>query len=81
MKRESRRQEFVWGFQYSLPGSKTHHLSQEKSNSLRGSTEVVNIHYLGQIQNLGQNKYNETNMENPESGVDECSYLNIESAL
>ena len=55
MKRESRSQEFVWGFQYSLLGSKIHHLGQEKSNSLRGSTEVVNIHYLGQIQNLGQN--------------------------
>ena len=35
--------------------SNIHYLGQEKSNSLRGSTEVVNIHYLGQIQNLGQN--------------------------
>ena len=35
--------------------STIHYLGQEKSNSLRGSTEVVNIHYLGQIQNLGQN--------------------------
>ena len=56
LKRESRSQEYVWGFQYSLLGSKIHHLGQEKLNSLRGSTEVVNIHYLGHIQNLGQNK-------------------------
>ena len=56
LKRESRSQEYVWGFQYSLVGSKIHHLGQEKSNSLHGSTKVVNIHYLGQIQNLGRNK-------------------------
>ena len=56
LKHESRSQEYVWGFQYSLFGSKIHHLGQEKSNSLRGSTKVVNIHYLGQIQNLGQNR-------------------------
>ena len=37
--------------------SNIHYLGQEKSNSLRGSTKVVNIHYLGQIQNLGQNRY------------------------
>ena len=36
--------------------SNIHYLGQEKSNSLHGSTEVVNIHYLGQIQNLGQNR-------------------------
>ena len=30
-------------------------MGQEKSNSLHGSTQVVNIHYLGQIHNLGQN--------------------------
>ena len=35
--------------------SNIHYLGQEKSNSLRGSTEILNIHYLGQIQNLGQN--------------------------
>ena len=35
--------------------SNIYYLGQEKSNSLRGSTEVVNIHYLGQTQNLGQN--------------------------
>ena len=37
--------------------SNIHYLGQEKSNSLRGSTEVVNIHNLGQIQNLGQNNF------------------------
>ena len=37
-------------------GSKIHYLGQEKSNSLHGSTQVVNIHYLGQIHNLGQNR-------------------------
>ena len=36
---------------------KIHHLGEEKSNSLRGPTQAVNIHYLGQIHNLGQNKY------------------------
>ena len=55
LKHESTRPEFVWGFQCSLLGSKTHYLGQEKSNSLHGSTQVVNIHYLGQIHNLGQN--------------------------
>ena len=35
--------------------SNVHCLGQEKSNSLHGSTQVVNIHYLGQIHNLGQN--------------------------
>ena len=59
LKRERRSQEYVWGIQYSLLGSKIHHLGQEKSNSLRGSTKVVNvnIHYLGQIQNLGSEQY------------------------
>ena len=55
LKHESTSPEFVWGFQCSLLGSKIHHLGQEKSNSLHGSTQVVNIHYLGQIHNLGQN--------------------------
>ena len=55
LKHESTRPEFVWGFQCSLLGSKIHYLGQEKSNSLHGSTQVVNIHYLGQIHNLGQN--------------------------
>ena len=36
--------------------SNVHYLGQEKSNSLHGSTQVVNIHYLGQIHNLGQNR-------------------------
>ena len=52
---ESTGPEFIWGFQCSLLGSKIHYLGQEKSNSLHGSTQVVNIHYLGQIHNLGQN--------------------------
>ena len=43
LKHESRSPEFVWGFQCSLPGSKIHHLGQEKSNSLRGPTQAVNI--------------------------------------
>ena len=30
---------------------KIHYLGQEKSNSLHGSTQVVNIHYFGQIKN------------------------------
>ena len=55
LKYESTSPEFVWGFQCSLLGSKIHYLGQEKSNSLHGSTQVVNIHYLGQIHNLGQN--------------------------
>ena len=55
LKHESTSPEFVWGFQCSLLGSKIHYLGQEKSNSLHGSTQVVNIHYLGQIHNLGQN--------------------------
>ena len=54
--------EFVWGFQCSLLGSKIHYLGQEKSNSLHGSTQVVNIHYLGQIHNLGQNIHNGTHV-------------------
>ena len=54
LKHESTSPEFVWGFQCSLLGSKIHYLGQEKSNSLDGSTQVVNIHYLGQIHNLGQ---------------------------
>ena len=57
LKYESTSPEFVWGFQCSLLGSKIHYLGQEKSNSLHGSTQVVNIHYLGQIHNLGQNIY------------------------
>ena len=56
LKHESTSPEFVWGFQCSLLGSKIHYLGQEKSNSLHGSTQVVNIHYLGQIHNLGQNR-------------------------
>ena len=48
LKHESTSPEFVWGFQCSLLGSKIHYLGQEKSNSLHGSTQVVNIHYLGQ---------------------------------
>ena len=55
LKHETTSLEFVWGFQCSLLGSKIHYLGQEKSNSLHGSTQVVNIHYLGQIHNLGQN--------------------------
>ena len=55
LKHESTSPEFVWGFQCSLLGSKIHYLGQEKSNSSHGSTQVVNIHYLGQIHNLGQN--------------------------
>ena len=55
LKHESTNPEFVWGFQCSLLGSKIHYLGQEKLNSLHGSTQVVNIHYLGQIHNLGQN--------------------------
>ena len=55
LKHESTSPEFVWGFQCSLLGSKIHYVGQEKSNSLHGSTQVVNIHYLGQIHNLGQN--------------------------
>ena len=55
LKHESTSPEFIWGFQCSLLGSKIHYLGQEKSNSLHGSTQVVNIHYLGQIHNLGQN--------------------------
>ena len=55
LKHESTSPEFVWGSQCSLLGSKIHYLGQEKSNSLHGSTQVVNIHYLGQIHNLGQN--------------------------
>ena len=55
LKHESTSPEFVWGFQCSLLGSKIHYLGQEKSNSLHGSTQVVNIHKLGQIHNLGQN--------------------------
>ena len=58
LKHESTSPEFVWGFQCSLLGSKIHYLGQEKSNSLHGSTQVVNIHYLGQIHNLGQNNSN-----------------------
>ena len=54
LKHESTSPGFVWGFQCSLLGSKIHYLGQEKSNSLHGSTQVVNIHYLGQIHNLGQ---------------------------
>ena len=57
LKHESRSPEFVWGFQFSLPGSKIHHLGQEKPNSLRGPIQAVSIHYLVQIHNLGQNKY------------------------
>ena len=57
--------EFVWGFQCSLFGSKIHYLGQEKSNSLHGSTQVVNIHYLGQIHNLGQNRYSKSQLRNP----------------
>ena len=57
LKHESTSPGFVWGFQCSLLGSKIHYLGQEKSNSLHGSTQVVNIHYLGQIHNLGQNMY------------------------
>ena len=57
LKHESTSPEFIWGFQCSLLGSKIHYLGQEKSNSLHGSTQVVNIHYLGQIHNLGQNIY------------------------
>ena len=56
LKHESTSREFVWGFQCSLLGSKIHYLGQEKSNSLHGSTQVVNIHYLGQIHNLGRNR-------------------------
>ena len=56
LKHESTSPEFIRGFQCSLLGSKIHYLGQEKSNSLHGSTQVVNIHYLGQIHNLGQNK-------------------------
>ena len=56
LKHESTSPEFVWGFQCSLLGSKIHYLGQEKSNSLHGSTQVANIHYLGQINNLGQNR-------------------------
>ena len=55
LKHESTSPEFIWGFQCSLLGSKIHYLGQEKPNSLHGSTQVVNIHYLGQIHNLGQN--------------------------
>ena len=55
LKHESTSPEFIWGFQCSLLGSKIHYLGQGKSNSLDGSTQVVNIHYLGQIHNLGQN--------------------------
>ena len=55
LKHESSSPEFVWGFQCSLLGSKIRYFGQEKSNSLHGSTQVVNIHYLGQIHNLGQN--------------------------
>ena len=44
--------------------STIHYLGQQKSNSLRGSTEVVNIHYLGQIQNLGQNRAREWKKKN-----------------
>ena len=55
LKHDSTNPEFVWGFKCSLIGSKIHYLGQEKSNSLHGSTQVVNIHYLGQIRNLGQN--------------------------
>ena len=55
LKHESTSPEFVWGFQCSLLGSKIHYLGQEKLNSSHGSTQVVNIHYLGQIHNLGQN--------------------------
>ena len=32
-------------------------LGLRKIESLHGSTQVVNIHYLGQIHNLGQNKF------------------------
>ena len=56
LKHESTSPEFVWGSQCSLLGSKIHYLGQEKSNSLHGSTQVVNIHYLGQTHNLGQNR-------------------------
>ena len=55
LKHESTSPEFICGFQCSLLGSKIHYLGQGKSNSLHGSTQVVNIHYLGQIHNLGQN--------------------------
>ena len=58
LKHESTSPEFVWGFQCSLLGSKIHYLGQEKSNSLHGSTQVVNIHSLGQIHNLGQKRSN-----------------------
>ena len=34
--------------------SNAHFLGQEKSNALHGSNQVLNIHYLGQINNLGQ---------------------------
>ena len=54
LKHESTSPEFVWGFQCSLLGSKIHYLGQEKSNSLHGSTQVVNIHYLGQNRNAGE---------------------------
>ena len=57
LKHESTSPEFVWGFQCSLLGSKIHYLGQEKSISLHGSTQVVNIHYLGQIHNLGKNNH------------------------
>ena len=57
LKHESKSPEFVWGFQCSLLRSKIHHLGQEKSNSLPRSTQAVNIHYLDQIHNLGQNIY------------------------
>ena len=55
LKHESKSPEFVWRSQCSLLGPKLHYLSQEKSNSLHGSTQVVNIHHLGHIHNLGQN--------------------------
>ena len=61
LKHESTSPEFVWGCQCSLLGSKIHYLGQEKSNSLHGSTQVGNIHYLGQIHNLGQNRTIEKN--------------------
>ena len=63
LKHESTSPGIVWGFQCSLLGSKIHYLGQEKSNSLYGSTQVVNIHYLGQIHNLGQNIAASTNNE------------------
>ena len=51
------------GIQMFTDWLKIHYLGQEKSNSLHGSTQVVNIHYLGQIRNLGQNSIFVSNLE------------------